>query len=323
MAMRRRNLISNNDGIPGFNYRAIVSVDHKIMYMALNKNACTSLKWMMAELCGEDTSTFTPLLQPYVSMADSIHNRRLWKVTPRLLQLDGEIRSSISPEYGWFVFTVVRDPRLRLFSAWQNKILLDNPEYVAYRAEPWYPRRPATREQIHHDFSLFVEMLEGRPDHPLLTDDGHFRSQVEMLMLDTFDYSRIFDISELQTMVNDLVAHLQERGASDVVRLQRHNDTPLRSVGSLFDDGVGERIERIYSRDFDVFGNRWRLSDIASEPVWSDRQLEEVQLRASFGRRLTDLLSRAKRLRKQLDRTSDENARLRSRLAELETPTIS
>ena len=44
MAMRRRNLIFNNDGIPGCNYRSIASVDHKIMYTSLNKNDCTSLK---------------------------------------------------------------------------------------------------------------------------------------------------------------------------------------------------------------------------------------------------------------------------------------
>ena len=35
--------------------------------------------------------------------------------------------AAISPENGWFVFTVVRHPAARLFSAWQSKLLLREP----------------------------------------------------------------------------------------------------------------------------------------------------------------------------------------------------
>ena len=55
---------------------------------------------------------------------------------------------------GWFVFGVVRDPRPRCFSAWQNKLLLGSPSYTQWRREPWYPRFPDHPEAIREDFAF-------------------------------------------------------------------------------------------------------------------------------------------------------------------------
>ena len=317
LAERRRRLRSPADGVPGFNHRVFVARQTKVMFMAVNKNACTSLKWMMAEVCNEDLSGFRPLLQPCVSMDDAIHVRRLWKVSPRILRLDDDERAAMSPGEGWFVFAVVRDPRARLFSAWQNKLLLDHPDYQQFRAESWYPRHPVHRETIVEDFGRFVRMLGANPDHPFLQMDGHFRNQSEMLMLDTFEYTQIYDVSELGRLRSDLAKHLEHQGWSGELHLSRLNETPLRPTAEVFANGVQQRVEDLYRRDIDVFGDIWRPEDSYGAD-WSQAALDEIDMRAAFGRRLTDLLNRANRVHGLLQVEREENAKLQRRLAELE-----
>ena len=113
--------------VPGAIWRSYLAPEPQVMFMSLNKNACTSLKWMMAELAGEDLSTFVAGWQPFIADSEAVHNRNLWKVSPKFDKLPAEERAAIQSGEGWFIFAVVRDPRLRIFSAWQNKLLIENP----------------------------------------------------------------------------------------------------------------------------------------------------------------------------------------------------
>ena len=46
--------------ILGTTRRAYVIPDLKLLYISLAKNACTSIKWLMAELAGEDLQSLVP-----------------------------------------------------------------------------------------------------------------------------------------------------------------------------------------------------------------------------------------------------------------------
>jgi hypothetical protein len=207
----------------------------------------------------------------------------------------------MSPHGGWFSFAVVRDPRKRLFSAWQNKLLLDNPEYTRFKNEPWYPRHPASTATIVEDFRSFVEMLDLDRSHTLLVDDGHFRSQSSMLMDDVFEYTRIYDLGEIPSLIDDLRGHLRTLGHNADVCLPRFNDTPLQPTRDVFSNGVDDRIVELYRTDFDVLPHDWPQELDLESATWSFGQLAEIELRAAHGRRIADLLTRAKRLRKRLD----------------------
>lgn len=303
-------MLTGLKAVPGGVWRTYLAPDAKIVFESLNKNACTSLKWMVAELAGEDLNGFRAGATPYLDDSEPIHNRDLWKVSPRLNALTPEQRAEIHPDNGWFVFAVVRDPRLRVFSAWQNKLLIENPFSHRWRDEWWYPRHPLTAESVIEDFAKFVELLEQDPPHWLRKVDAHFRDQVEMLAEDSVPYTRIYEISEMKQLQSDIAEHL---GRLDipVVPLRRANPTPLRAIGALFENGVKERIERVYAADFERFGHLWDFTRTEQAEPWTKEALAACEQESSLGRRVGELFRIAR------DRGQELEA-AQARIAELE-----
>ncbi len=279
------------------------------MYVSVAKNACTALKWMMAHLGGEDAEHFELGLSPYTSRIDAIHDRKQWRKVARLGDLPERVLAELHPDNGWLVFGVVRDPRSRCFSAWQNKLLLRSPHYTRWRSEPWYPRFPQEPEAIREDFARFVDVLVDNPDHPLHVDT-HFRTQTRLLRRDTVTYSHIYDISEIGRLKADVTAHLQDLGWSGELFLPRSNETPLRATSAVFADGVREKLEAVYASDFKRFGERWDFADITDEE-WTPGALEDARRLAGDWRRMAELRDIALDLR-------TDSEQLRARVAALE-----
>lgn len=297
---------------PGSLWRTYLAPEAKVMFESLNKNACTSLKWMMAELAGEDLSVFVAGERPYIEDTETIHNRELWTVSPRVDALTPEQRAEIHPDNGWFVFAVVRDPRLRLFSAWQNKILIENPFSHRWVNEDWYPRHPLTAETVVEDFAKFVDHFEREPDNWLRAKDAHFRDQTEMLVERAVPYTRIYEISEMKQLQDDLNEHLAAQGRPPAV-LPRANPTPLRPIGALYENGVREQIERIYAADFERFGHLWDFSRTENAEPWRKADLDACEQEAVLGRRIGELFRLLRDRSKELEEA-------RARIAELEQP---
>ena len=306
--------------------RVYVLPDARLVFTALNKNACTSLKWMIAQVAGEDLESFKAGIGTYTTDRESIHNRRLWKHALTMNLVDPAIRAGIDPDNGWLIFAVVRDPRSRMFSAWQNKLLFNNAGYAKWRREPWYPRGVFDAPSIVAEFARFVDALEADPNHPLLLDDNHFRSQTRLLRLDHLTYSRIYDISEIPAAVNDVQAHLGALGISaPEFPLERANDTPLKANASVIDADIRGKIERIYAEDFTRFGDRWDFTKIAAAGAWTQADLDQASVRATLGRRITELRELAVSQRKRAEREHatalelrELGDRLQARTAELE-----
>jgi hypothetical protein len=306
--------------VPGAIIRTYLAPEVKVMFESLNKNACTSLKWMMADLAGEDLSTFRAGWQPFIADSEAVHNRDLWKVSPRLTDLSAEERATIRPEGGWFIFAVVRDPRLRLFSAWQNRLLMRIPIAQQYEEEWWYPRHPLTRETVVEDFAKFVDLLQKQPDHKLRTKDPHFRDQVELLVEHAVPYTRIYEISETKQLLADLSAHLVAQGHSGELHLPKANPTPLRAIGALYENGVRERIEEIYAADFDRFGHLWDFSRTENAEPWTDAALATCENEALLSLRIAELHGMARRQRSNYATARKRIEELEQELALASTP---
>jgi hypothetical protein len=301
----------------GAMWRTYPVPEARVLFVQVNKNACTSLKWMMAGIAGEDLDAFGPRhLTPSVADEDDIHDRRQWQRSPRLDAMDPALRAQIHPDNGWFVFAVTRDPRARLFSAWQSKLLLENPGYTSFSKEPWYPRHPVTSDSVVEDFAAFVDALTREPDHRI-RGDGHFRDQVELLHEDVVTYTRIYDVRELGQLQADLRAHLVRVGWTGELTLPRLNDTPLRANGRVFADGLDVAVQKIYAADFARFGGRWDFADIEKVPAWTDEALAEVDQRASLGRRFGYLRSRAIAYRTEAEAQRQRNKRQQVRIRRL------
>ena len=297
-------------------WRTYVAVEARVLFVQVNKNACTSLKWMMAALAGEDLAGFGPSLGASARDEDDIHDRRQWRKSPRLDRMDPELRAQIHPDNGWFVFGVTRDPRARLFSAWQSKLLLENPGYTSFRKEPWYPRHPVTAESVVEDFATFVDLLVREPGHRI-RGDGHFCDQVELLHEDVVTYTHLYDVRDLGRLEVDLRQHLDQVGWTGELTLPRLNDTPLRANGSAFGNGVEELVRKIYAADFERFPDRWDFATIEAAPAWTAEALMEVDQLASEGRRIAYFRNQALAFRAEADRQRQRADQQRARARRL------
>ncbi|MGH8997577.1 MAG: sulfotransferase family 2 domain-containing protein, partial [Acidimicrobiales bacterium] len=303
-------------GVPGGIWRTYIAPEVRVVFESLNKNACTSLKWMMADLADEDLSTFRAGWQPFIDDSEAVHNRGLWKVSPKLDTLSPKQRAEIQPANGWFIFAVVRDPRLRLFSAWQNRMLIENPNSQRWKDEWWYPRHPLSRETVIEDFAKFVDHFEKEPGNWLRTKDAHFRDQTEMLAEHAVPYTRIYEISEMKSLLGDLSAHLQGQGRQAELYMPQANSTLLRPIGPVFESGVKEQIEQIYAADFERFGHRWTFSTAERGGPWTEADLATCENEAALGRRIAELHRMARNQRQKAVRANERIAELESELAQ-------
>ncbi len=152
----------------------------RIVYVRTPKAACTSLKWLIAELNGEDPQHFRGSVLPEIARSTTIHRRALWQKTPSLHDLSDDDLAAVDPE-SWFIFGVVRHPAGRVWSAWQSKLLLQERRYMTrFADESWLPSVPSSTSDVQEDFRRFVLALRG-PSGARILRDPHFRPQAHML----------------------------------------------------------------------------------------------------------------------------------------------
>ncbi len=297
--------------------RLFVLPQWKLVYVSVPKNACTSVKWLMAELAGEDLDrirkgtgvSYNP------TRAGQVHDRSSWQNTPEVGELDTELVQQVHPDNGWFVFGVLRDPRLRFFSAWQDKFLLRSPGYWRWWDKPLQPPVPQEPADIVESFRRFVLEVSADPAHEAL-DDGHFMSQVHALHQEVVPFSHLYDMSELGSMTADLAAHLTAQGYDGPVTLGRSNRSPFEPVGELFAGGVREAIEEMFADDFAGFGERWDFSRIEARPTsWTPDAFAHAHSVIAMNERIADVVRAARQLRRQNRTLQERNQALRSRRA--------
>lgn len=298
---------------------AWVFTRHKVVWVAIAKNACTSLKWMFADLVGEDPEEIYRSSRAEVSRRMCIHDRGLWQHVRKPAELSDDERSSIRAENGWFIFSVVRDPRVRIWSAWQSKFLQRDPIYMRlFKDAEWLPRVPQSPGDVIEDFSLFAQWLATHP-HARIHKDPHFAQQVTQLDRQTVPFSRIYDITELGAMASDLQAHLDSVGAPGLVSLGRDNDTGLAVDGDVFAGGVREQLESICQGDLSRFGAQWDFEKtLTKDVVWTDDALQGIAVRAAMGERIRDLADSSWKQKRSLRQRDDELRGLRAQINELE-----
>jgi len=289
-------------------HKAVVLPDHKIVYVTNLKVACSTIKWMLFDLEGRDETALHASLKPRPTRSQTIHDHELWGDTPKLALREGHG----DPAQGWFVFTVLRDPRPRVWSAWQSKLLCGNPNYL-HRGEPeqpWWPRSPETADDVIDDFHRFVETLDKqRRRMHRVGRDGHFRPQSDLLHKPGLTYSHVYDLTHLPLLLADLQQHLDALGKGPLPPLRRENETPLAATADIFTPRALELIADVYAEDFDRFGAVWPEVPRTSTEPWHPAALADVRFRRVAHQRIADLSQEAQRMRDELDATDDRPRR--------------
>jgi hypothetical protein len=301
--------------------RSYVLHEQKVMFVSVAKNACTSIKWLLADLSGQDPARFHDTFAMVSDPADTIHQRQLWQGIGKY-DVDAQ-RAEIHPDNGWFVFGVVREPRARLFSAWQSKFLNHDPWYARYAEESFYPALPTSTADVVEGFARFVRFLAANPGHPLATRDTHFAAQSALLQSWRVNYSRIYDVGEVGELVGDLRAHLARSGHDRPLQLARDNSTPLKAHRLLFADGIGELVDERYAVDLEEFGDRWDPGAIPdTEPLWTPEVFRAIAATASAYDEIRYLTRARRRLHDRLEQAEERIAALEGSGAPLSGRTV-
>jgi hypothetical protein len=170
----------------------------RLLYVSVPKVACTSLKALAAELTGRplDRRPEDAVLHPEVAGRGAVHVRRAHPAG-RLAELDPARLATVLGDPGWLRFTVTRHPLARLYSAWEDKVLLGQ---LLDRLDP--PPLVTVDDgciDVRASFAAFVDDLAARPGHYL--DESHFTPQVAIVRTDLVAYDHRIDLAGLDAFV--------------------------------------------------------------------------------------------------------------------------
>lgn len=198
--------------------QAMMVDDRKVLYLPIGKNACSSLKTLVAELGG------LPRLQP----GDDIHV--LLDKGPNNLFLlhrsETDIQTMLS-DPSWMRFAVLRAPYDRLVSVYVEKFVRHRTQAgVRITIDPVLKRALNKDHLTEEDyergisFRMFAQDLMSEPIERL---DPHWRPQ--SLFLDHINYTHLYTVDNLSVLKQDLEWHLGEKVVlpyKNAVRTRKH-----------------------------------------------------------------------------------------------------
>ncbi len=245
-------------------YASYVLEDLALVYVETPKAACTSLKHAVAALTGIDFRAMlnTKLAAKTAELA--IHDRDLFPL-PTLLDLSPERLEHILRAPDTLRFCVVRNPYMRLASAWLDRFvchslsprapILTKLELPDYRADWSYLRLR---------FAEFVRHLY-RHEWPRFSNH-HWQPQTELLVAEFVDYTMTIPIEDMGRWLPRIVAHVERHGGT-WPGLARFNDTPIRASATLYTATTSRLVREMFADDFSTYGYATDLSALPTSGV--------------------------------------------------------
>lgn len=233
--------------------RAIVLDRFRTFFTPVPKAGCTSVLWTMAGLAGLTESTFLESEGREVTRALAIHDMRRWPDAFVFGERSEEEQNRVVSEDGWFRFSVVRNPFRRLFSAWQSKILLAEPQFIdRYSQEPWFPRELGSSADVVRYWREFVDAV--KKDPALLSADVHWAPQVNVLDLERISYDHLGHVEKMDDTIELWRKHLRAVADREIDDLPRTNLSPIPHTNELFTEEDIAVLSEGYADDLREFG---------------------------------------------------------------------
>ncbi len=299
--------------------RGIVIEELRLVYVPVSKAACTSLRWLLADLAGIPAERFEDPTRFRVTKEQIIQNVRLWPPEYLVQRSDPGWLDEVAMAEDWLRFTVVRDPARRLWSAWQSKLLLRQPEFVrAFGEEPWFPGVPSSPEEVLESYERFVAALDG--DESQRPNNQHWGLQTEILGESMRSLTHVGRVETLDDTLKLLGEHVASFGR-DLPRIRRENTTPLPFPGGLLSGETARIIREQYAPDYRAFGYDEPETTSPSEDKtqqWRDRTgilLDSTRAIILRNKRLDTLNRSLQRTSRRVKKVQQNNEVLRQRLA--------
>lgn len=278
--------------------RIVVLAELKVAFLPIPKSGCTSMLWTLSQLAGLAPERFRGSAQAEVSRALTVHDMGRWLPEHRWSSLSESQRRAILEDDSWLRFTIVRDPGPRLWSAWQSKVLLQEPRFVdRFSGQPWFPHRVGSVDGLLGSFRAFVTALghpEDDADDPA-PHDAHWGRQTGLLA--GFTTTWVGRAEDPAASLARLRQHLVEQRAdpgrvSDDV--PRENANPIAFHPCVYDEGTAAIATQVYAADLAAWGYPAPQSTTAGADEWrvaAAAQLPLVAQLADRHLRIRDLLA--------------------------------
>ena len=228
------------------------SKHHKLIYVATPKVACTTIKWWFASLEGCADKIRENFSESSETDPELLIHDIFYQVAPYLTGLPLLNYTNFFGSDDYFTFALVRNPYNRIFSAWQSKLLLQEPLQASpYLECPFYHLPINTAADIRDAFECFLEHLSEN-ESPTYWD-YHWTPQKDLLRPDLIPYSKLAKIEEceelrqaLKTWLGPDIPGLFEGG--------RTNESLIPYLPELVTERSRELIRTLYANDFETFG---------------------------------------------------------------------
>ena len=267
----------------------------KVLFMPTTKVACSSIKMMLAEANESYNPGIIKYLQtPNISEAQTIHNvevsgLELFRYKPAAEQ---DVMWE-SPD--WWRVGALRSPYARLYSSFENRILMQAPSVLS--EEAWDLVQDVRVDgliDIAATFRRFVHAMRGRPD--LFFVDDHFTGQFGAVRDDHVRYTHFFRVDKPGEMDN-FARQLSERSGKHIVA-KRLNEGLGIKYHHVMDAETAAVIEELFADDFNRYGfERETFPTAPPELVANPRETRAIEYARDMTVRLKQLsrLARARR----------------------------
>lgn len=217
----------------------------KVLYVKASKSACTTMLWTIIDLAGIDPASIGFAARPSVMRSQVVHDASIHPV-PTIDQVRPELRLEALTSPDWMRLGITRDPYARFYSAWESRILLDNPGQWQQ-----FPQPPlvATADELAVTASFRSFAAAMATERGIWQSDPHFAQQAHVLALDEIDYTDLVPTTGLA----DLFVRLGERVGRDITP-GRFNEGLKIPYAPIFDPTTAAICEDLYAEDFARLG---------------------------------------------------------------------
>lgn len=237
-----------------FNYlrfNSYRSEQYKLFYVATPKVACTSIKWWFASLEGH-SQVLRGITDSIETDHDLVIHETFYKVAPNVTGLVSEDLAVALTSDSYFRFAVVRNPYKRIFSAWQSKLLLQEPLQIGPYLQCNFFHHPIEcADDIAAAFEGFLEHLLINEASSYL--DAHWTPQATLLRPDLINYALLVKIENAQELSQALAKRLGGY-IPDPFANRRKNESILPYLPGFVTERSAELIRTLYAEDFETFG---------------------------------------------------------------------